>query len=398
MGLPNESKDRPVSAISLRGLRKSYGDTEVVKGVDLDVPRGEILVLIGPSGCGKTTILRMINRLVEPSSGAVLIDGEDTMAMDPVLLRRRIGYVIQGIGLFPHMKVLENVSVVPRLKGVPKQEALEFAQRALVLVGLPVVEYGPKWPRQLSGGQQQRVGVARALAGDPEIILMDEPFGALDPVSRVGLQDELLDLQGKLGKTIVFVTHDIHEAMKMGNRIAIMREGVLAQVGKPLSLLSAPADDFVSGFVGAGNPLAMFSFMKVMEAPVRTEDLPLVDIGDDMLKAVRSAHDTTLRFCRDRFVYVLENGRLAGTVSVENYREGEGPEYLRDRLQPATSVRTTRTVQEALGSMISSGIANVAVVDEANRFKGVISFGDMYDIVQQQKEKSSEADENLALR
>ncbi len=201
--------------------------------------------------------------LVEPSGGVILVDGIDTKNLDPVLLRRRIGYVIQGIGLFPHMKILENVSVVPRLKGVHKKEARTFAERALDMVGLPVGEFGHKWPRQLSGGQQQRVGVARALAGDPEIILMDEPFGALDPVSRVGLQDELLDLQGKLGKTIVFVTHDIHEAMKMGNRIAIMKEGVLAQVGEPLSLLSAPADDFVAGFVGAGNPLAMFSFMKV---------------------------------------------------------------------------------------------------------------------------------------
>lgn len=391
MDLPQGEKDRQVSAISLRDLRKTYGTTEVVKGVNLDVSGAEILVLIGPSGCGKTTILRMINRLVEPSGGTILVDGVDTKDLDPVLLRRRIGYVIQGIGLFPHMKILENVSVVPRLKGVHKKEARTFAESALDMVGLPVGEFGHKWPRQLSGGQQQRVGVARALAGDPEIILMDEPFGALDPVSRVGLQDELLDLQGKLGKTIVFVTHDIHEAMKMGNRIAIMKEGVLAQVGEPLSLLSAPADDFVAGFVGAGNPLAMFSFMKVREAPVRTEDLPLVDIGDDMPRAARSAHDTTLRFCRDRFVYVVENGKLAGTVNVDKYKEGEGPASVIDRLQPATSVRTTRTVQEALGLMVSSGIANVAVVDEANFFKGVLSFGDMYDIVQQQREKSGEA-------
>ncbi|HOP52908.1 MAG TPA: ABC transporter ATP-binding protein, partial [Synergistales bacterium] len=204
------------TAISLRDVRKSYGDTEVVKGVDLDIAGGEIMVLIGPSGCGKTTILRMINRLVEPSGGTILCEGQDTSRMDPVALRRRIGYVIQGIGLFPHMRVLENVSVVPRLKGIGPDEARSISGRALEMVGLPPSEYGEKWPRQLSGGQQQRVGVARALAGDPEIILMDEPFGALDPISRIGLQDELLDLQFKLKKTVVFVTHDISEAMKMG--------------------------------------------------------------------------------------------------------------------------------------------------------------------------------------
>ena len=379
------------SAISLRGVRKSYGDTEVVKGVDLDIAGGEIMVLIGPSGCGKTTILRMINRLVEPSGGTILVEGQDTIKMDPVALRRRIGYVIQGIGLFPHMRVLENVAVVPRLKGIGPDGARSVSERALEMVGLPPSEYGEKWPRQLSGGQQQRVGVARALAGDPEIILMDEPFGALDPISRIGLQDELLDLQFKLKKTVVFVTHDISEAMKMGNRIAIMRSGELVQVGEPLALLSSPDDDFVSGFVGAGNPMAMFSFMKVKDVPVRTSDLPVVDIEDSMSNAVRAAHNTDLRFCRDRFVYVLDRGRLAGSVSVEGISSAALPGPVRERLQPASSVRTTRTVQEALGTMISSAIANVAVVDEAGRFLGVLSFSDMYDIIQQQKEKDGAA-------
>jgi len=193
-----------VAFLSLRGVAKRYADgTSAVSGVDLDIHRGEILVLIGPSGCGKTTTLRMINRLVEPTEGTITIDGEDTSLLDPVVLRRRIGYVIQGIGLFPHLRVRENVSVVPRLKGVPRAEIPEKVRQTLELVGLPLDEYGERWPADLSGGQKQRVGVARALAGNPEIILMDEPFGALDPITRIGLQDELLSLQERLRKTVV---------------------------------------------------------------------------------------------------------------------------------------------------------------------------------------------------
>jgi osmoprotectant transport system ATP-binding protein len=383
-------RDPGQPAISLNGVRKSYGSADVVRGVDIDIPRGELLVLIGPSGCGKTTILRMMNRLVEPSGGTILIEGEDTSGMDPVLLRRRMGYVIQGIGLFPHMRISANVAVVPGLKGMPRRESRMLADRALEMVGLPPGEFAGKWPRELSGGQQQRVGVARALAGDPEIVLMDEPFGALDPISRVSLQDELLDLHAKLGKTIVFVTHDIHEAMKMGNRIAIMKEGSLVQVGEPLGLLSSPADDFVADFVGAGNPLAMFSFMKVRDVPLRTAGLPLAGIDDDIEKARKAAHETSLRFCRDKFVYVVSEGRLLGSVNVDKSRKRECRGSIGGYIEPAATVRSSRTVQEALGLMISSGIANVAVVDEAGMFLGVLSFGDMYDIVQQQRDRGGE--------
>jgi osmoprotectant transport system ATP-binding protein len=382
--------DSAPSAISLEGVTKRYGGNEVVRGVDIEIPRGELLVLIGPSGCGKTTILRMINRLVEPSGGAIRIEGQDTAGMDPVVLRRRIGYVIQGIGLFPHMRISGNVSVVPRLKGISKEEARRLADRALEMVGLPPGEYAEKWPRELSGGQQQRVGVARAIAGDPEIILMDEPFGALDPISRIALQDELLDLHDKLEKTIVFVTHDINEAMKMGNRIAIMKDGSLVQVGEPLELLSSPSDDFVADFVGSGNPLSMFSFMKVRDVPIRTDGLPLAGIDEDIEAARKAAHATSLRFCRDKFVYVVNDGKLLGSVVVDRAGKKGGSGLLRDMLEPATTVRSSRTVQEALGLMVSSGIANVAVVDEAGRFQGVLSFGDMYDIVQQQKDKNEE--------
>ncbi len=386
---PQAVNPYPGAAISLRGVRKKYGEAEVVRGVDLDIPRGEILVLIGPSGCGKTTILRMINRLVEPSGGSIHIEGEDTSKMDPVALRRRMGYVIQGIGLFPHMKISANVSVVPRLKGVSADKALTVAGKALDLVGLPKEKFGHKWPRHLSGGQQQRVGVARALAGDPEIILMDEPFGALDPISRIALQDEFLDLQSGLGKTIVFVTHDINEAMKMGNRIAIMKDGTIAQAGEPLHLLSSPANDFVADFVGAGNPLSMFSFMKVKDVPVRSEGLPVVDIGATLDEAQKAAHETSLRFCRDRFVYVVEEGRLRGSARVDHAGKSRGDDPVLDILEPASSVRTANTVQEALGLMISSGIANVAVTGELGKFLGVLSFGDMNDIIQQQREKNS---------
>lgn len=377
-------------AITLKGVTKSYGGKDVVRGIDLDISRGELLVLIGPSGCGKTTILRMINRLVEPSGGDILIDGENTAGMDPVVLRRRMGYVIQGIGLFPHMRISGNVSVVPRLKGVSKEKARDLAYRALEMVGLSPEEFAEKWPRELSGGQQQRVGVARAFAGDPEIVLMDEPFGALDPISRISLQDELLDLQAKLGKTIVFVTHDIHEAMKLGSRIAIMKDGGLVQVGEPLDLLSSPSNDFVADFVGAENPLSVFSFMKVRDVPLRTDGLPLVGVDDDIAAARKSAHETSLRFCRDKFVYVIHEGRLMGSVNVEHSRKQGSEGLLGDILEPATTVPSSRTVQEALGLMVSSGIANVAVVDESGKFMGVLSFGDMYDIVHEQRGKNGE--------
>jgi osmoprotectant transport system ATP-binding protein len=237
--------------IEFREVTKRFpGGTVAVDALTMAVDTGKITVFVGPSGCGKTTSLRMINRMIEPSEGTILVDGRDVMSGDPAELRRGIGYVIQHAGLFPHRTIIDNVATVPLLLGWNKKKARARAGELMELVGLSP-EMAKRYPAQLSGGQQQRVGVARALAADPPVLLMDEPFSAVDPVVRESLQDELLRLQGELGKTIVFVTHDIDEAIKLGDRVAVFRVGgVLAQYDEPGALLARPADEFVDSFVG----------------------------------------------------------------------------------------------------------------------------------------------------
>ncbi|MFF8770981.1 ABC transporter ATP-binding protein [Kitasatospora sp. NPDC015120] len=237
--------------IRFDGAGKRHPDgTVAVEGLDLDVPTGRTTVLVGPSGCGKTTLLRMVNRMVEPTSGRVLLDGTDVAALDPAKLRRGIGYVIQQAGLFPHRRVIDNVATVPYLLGWDRKKARARAAELLDLVGL-APETAKRYPFQLSGGQQQRVGVARALAADPPVLLMDEPFSAVDPVVRAGLQEELLRLQSELHKTVLFVTHDIEEAVRLGDQVVVLRErGRIAQLADPHTLLTAPADADVAAFLG----------------------------------------------------------------------------------------------------------------------------------------------------
>ncbi|PZF59492.1 ABC transporter ATP-binding protein [Curtobacterium sp. MCSS17_008] len=239
--------------IEFRSVRKTYPDgTTAVDEFSLVIPSRTTTVFVGSSGCGKTTLLRMINRMVDPSSGAVEIDGEDVAGVDPVQLRRRIGYVMQSAGLLPHRRVAENIATVPLLTGVSKGEARARALELMDTVGLDRA-LADRYPSQLSGGQQQRVGVARGLAVDPNILLMDEPFGAVDPLVRADLQDELIRLQRELGKTVVFVTHDIDEAFKLGDQVVILKKGgEIAQLGTPAEILAEPADDFVANFIGAG--------------------------------------------------------------------------------------------------------------------------------------------------
>jgi len=251
--------------VRLHEVTKHYPGAAVpaVLPLSMDIALGEFVVLVGPSGCGKTTTLRMINRLVEPTGGEIWIDGKDVTHSDPDELRRHIGYVIQQVGLIPHMTINQNVGLVPKMLGWNKSRTAERTRELLELVGLQP-EHGERYPKQLSGGQQQRVGVARALAADPPIMLMDEPFGAIDPVTRDRLQDEFLRLQERIKKTIVFVTHDINEALKLGDRIAIFAEGSrLAQFATPLELLTNPADDFVTSFIGEGAAIRRLSLLHV---------------------------------------------------------------------------------------------------------------------------------------
>ncbi|HYX11095.1 MAG TPA: ATP-binding cassette domain-containing protein, partial [Candidatus Acidoferrum sp.] len=235
-----------------------------VNDLSMTVPAGKICVLVGPSGCGKTTSLKMVNRLIEPTSGQILIDGVDAATRDVNDLRRTIGYVIQQVGLFPHQTIADNVATVPRLLGWPKQRQVERANELLGFVGLDPVRYRRRYPSQLSGGERQRVGVARALAADPPIMLMDEPFGAVDPIVRERLQNEFLRLQEELAKTILFVTHDIDEAIKMGDLVAVMQVGgLLAQFGPPAEILASPASEFVAQFVGTDRGLKRLSLARV---------------------------------------------------------------------------------------------------------------------------------------
>jgi osmoprotectant transport system ATP-binding protein len=266
--------------IRLSGVGKTYDDgTVAVQELDLEIERGELVCLVGPSGCGKSTTLKMINRLIEPTTGTIEIDGDDVTHRDPVQLRRSIGYVIQQVGLFPHQKILANVMTVPLLYGESKSVARERARELLDLVGLDPATYGDRYPHQLSGGQQQRVGVARALAANPPVLLMDEPFGAVDPVVRTRLQDEFLRLQDEVGVTVVFVTHDIDEAVRLGDRVAVFASGGrLAQFDTPARVLGRPSDEFVAEFVGSTSGLRRLAVTPL--DPAHIEPLDGVRTGD----------------------------------------------------------------------------------------------------------------------
>ncbi|MFL6001983.1 MAG: ABC transporter ATP-binding protein [Nocardioides sp.] len=313
------ARPREATMIRLSGVGKTYPDgTVAVHELDLDVAPGELVVLVGPSGCGKSTTLKMINRLIEPTTGTIEIDGQDVTRQDPVRLRRGIGYVIQQVGLFPHQKIETNVMTVPLLYGESKAQARERAHELMEMVGLDVATFAKRYPHQLSGGQRQRVGVARALAADPPVLLMDEPFGAVDPVVRVRLQDEFLRLQRELGKTVVLVTHDIDEAVRMGDRVAVFAQGGrLAQFATPAELLGRPADDFVSDFVGSTRGLRRLTVTPI--DPDKLEPLDGVSTGDlaaaiDVDSTLEEALAVMLRDDRP-MVGVKDGSRFLGVLT-----------------------------------------------------------------------------------
>ena len=260
--------------IRLERVSKTYdGGTAAVAELSLDVHRGELCVLVGPSGCGKTTIMKMVNRLIDPTGGRVLLEGQDIALLDPVALRRRVGYVIQDVGLFPHHRVRDNVATVPRLLGWDRRRTAVRVDELLEMVGLDPAVHGDRYPAQLSGGQQQRVGVARALAADPLVLLMDEPFSAVDPLARERLQNAFLDVQRQLGTTVVLVTHDIDEAVRMGDRVAVLREGGhLEQHAAPAALLSRPASPFVADFVGSDRMVKALSLTPLDLSDLEADD------------------------------------------------------------------------------------------------------------------------------
>jgi osmoprotectant transport system ATP-binding protein len=298
--------------IRLDGVRKVYPDgTAAVRELSLEVAAGELVVLVGPSGCGKSTILRMVNRLVEPSAGRILLDDEDVTHVDPVGLRRRMGYVIQHVGLFPHHTVRQNVATVPRLLGWPSSRVSARVDELLDLVGLEAGRYAARYPHELSGGQRQRVGVARALAADPVVLLMDEPFSAVDPIVRARLQEEFLRLQATVRKTILFVTHDVDEAVRLGDRIAVLSDGgVLEQYAPPAELLDRPANAFVAEFVGADRGIKRLGVTPLPLDDLRPAPPEGVDGGSvDGVPTV--AADATLR---DALSALLDGG--AGRVGV----------------------------------------------------------------------------------
>lgn len=305
--------------IRLDNVTKSYtgSGAAAIEDLSLDVRAGEIVVLLGPSGCGKTTTMRMINRMIEPTSGRIYFDGDDVTHVDPDQLRRRIGYVIQQVGLLPHLTVAANIAMVPKALGWDKKRTEERVTELLELLGLHPKTYRRRYPKQLSGGEQQRVGVARALAADPPVMLMDEPFGALDPIIRDRLQDEFLTLQKQIQKTIVFVTHDIEEAIKLGDRIAIFNQnGKIAQYDTPAKILTEPADEFVTSFVGAGGSVRLLGLERVTDMPLEavaaeTEHAPVIR-GDQSLY---SALDAMLEARADQARVVDENGQTIGTLS-----------------------------------------------------------------------------------
>jgi len=356
----------PEAMIRLDRVSKRYADgTTAVAELSIDVLPGELTMLVGPSGCGKTTTMKMINRLIEPSGGRIFLDGEDVTRADPVQLRRRIGYVIQQTGLFPHLSVADNVATVPNLLGWDRGRTRRRVGELLELVGLDPKLHGPRYPHQLSGGQRQRVGVARALAADPPVLLMDEPFGAVDPIARDRLQAEFLRLQAEVRKTIVFVTHDLDEAVKLGDRIAVLRQGGhLEQYDTPATILGSPASEFVGDFVGADRGLKRLAVTGI--DPADLEHPPAVTADDDLADARRTLAEQDARWA----VVLDRDGRLHGWISVRR-AAGDGKVLDRARRMDAW-VPVTASLKSAFSVMLQHDAGWVAVLD-GNRYLGVLT-------------------------
>ncbi len=362
--------------ISLRDVTKTYSgvDTPAVKDLNLDVANGEILVLVGPSGCGKSTTLRLINRMIEPSSGEIIFDGENVTKSDPNELRRRMGYVIQQIGLFPHRTIAENIAIVPKSLKWPKEKIRARVDELLELTGMDPNVYRDRYPKELSGGQAQRVGVARALGAEPDVLLMDEPFGAIDPITRFNLQNEFLRLQSELKKTIVFVTHDIDEAVKMGDRIAILRDqSEIAQLDTPEAILTNPADSFVENFLGSGAVLKTLTLR-------RLNDIQLVHPPEITQQTSRSEAAAQLRQSGHPFVVLLDDSRRPiAWVNEENLDSSDS--LVSDSRRISVKLEPEDTLQEALSVMLQSSAGMSAVVDGSGQYLGTCTIQSLAELL-----------------
>ncbi len=381
--------------IRLEGLTKVFPGQKrpAVDGLDMDIPAGEIVVLVGPSGCGKTTTMRLVNRLIEPTSGRIILEGEDVTKADPDKLRRRIGYVIQQVGLFPHQTIADNIATVPRMLGWEAQRIRSRVDELLSMVGLEPATYRDRYPKHLSGGQRQRAGVARALSADPPVMLMDEPFGAIDPITRDRLQNEFLRLQETIRKTIIFVTHDIDEAIKMGDRIAILREGsAIAQYDTPERILSAPADDFVADFIGAGASLKRLNLSRV-------RDIALVDWPTAGTDSSRAEVLAALRASDKGAVLILDeqrrpvrwvSGRELGREDLPITEVGHPSEAI---------VQPNATLADALNEMLKSRVGCAIVVDQSGAYLGTVDFatvsGEIQDMRRDARDRSRAEAEQL---
>jgi osmoprotectant transport system ATP-binding protein len=362
--------------IELNRVTKIYPGTAqpAVNSVSLTVPQGEICVFIGPSGCGKTTLMRLINRLIPLTSGSISVDGKDIMTLNPIELRRHIGYVIQQVGLFPHMTVRDNIATVPKLLGWTKAKIDERVDELLGLVNLDPKEFRDRYPRQLSGGQAQRIGVARAMAANPTTMLMDEPFGAIDPINREVLQDEFLRIQAKLKKTIIFVTHDINEAIKMGQRVVLLQDGQLVQAGLPDELLNRPANEFVKSFVGADRVLKRLNLLKVKDAMMLN---PVHCLEEDLSEKVLEQ----MINCDLAFLIVADRDqKLLGYVNQYDLRGHKG--IVADVVRKLTlTVSPERNLKEALSQMLSYDLGILVAVDEEGHIQGVLNSATLFKLV-----------------
>ena len=352
------------------GAGASTGAPGAVNDLTLSVPAGKICVLVGPSGCGKTTSLKMVNRLIEPTSGRILLDGVDVATRDVTDLRRGIGYVIQQTGLFPHQTVLDNVATVPRLLGWPQARCRARAEELLATVGLEPATYAGRYPAQLSGGERQRVGVARALAADPPVMLMDEPFGAVDPIVRERLQNEFLRLQEQLARTILFVTHDIDEAIKMGDVVAVFQAGgVVAQFGPPAEILANPASEFVARFVGTDRALKRLSLFRVGELPLSPVVTARVGDNGTMIRRLAAV---------DPWEYVLitdEDHRPLGWIAREHLPASAIAAEDVEGTIPLLNRRTT--LKDALSMLLDADVQAGLVVDHAGTMRGMVRLPDV---------------------